>query len=538
MPPIRRLFQVNILALAAIISLLSIGTLYILYAQFEESRQENRQAYLEQNLQKAVIEFEKGIEKYAVLVSGLRSYTLGLGRVPSAQDIQNFVIRHIELIEYGNSIIINYIDADHIFVFSVSEVDLTPNELVGVNLNDIRPPETVRRMEYLLQTDGLVSFPPINLYEGFVGFPIDFRLVLNDEVVGYMTPLIDIKNILDPVISADVNDEFTFRFSYGDDVTFDREQVDNGTKVHHSRIDTANSHLANDKYLTAEIECYNLPFSIGIAYRDEIATASILPFIRASFAVVLVLLLISSMLFHFFLQSRSRSAELKDSNEELVVINSFLKKFIYASSHDLKQPLVNINNFQGLLRRKYVNEFDTEGHKYFDIISSSIKHMHLILEDLLIYSKILRGGKEKETFDLSAVLEEIEKIYVSKKVRITYSPLSKITGNRSEIQRLFHNLISNAIKFNDKDIAEVQINCKDQKERLEISISDNGIGIAEEHRDIIFEEFQQVDKYKYGGTGLGLSICKEIVRNHGGTIRAEGNDFGGADFIFQLRTHD
>ena len=73
---------------------------------------------------------------------------------------------------------------------------------------------------------------------------------------------------------------------------------------------------------------------------------------------------------------------------------------------------------------------------------------------------------------------------------------------------------------------------------LEVRVRDNGIGVSDEHISIIFEEFQQVNKYKYEGTGLGLSICKEIVRNHGGTIWVERNELGGADFVFQLRKND
>ena len=103
-------FRGSILVLVAVVSVLSVGALYLIYAQFEETRKKNRQTYLEQNLQKAVIEFEKGVEKYAVLVSGLRSHVLGLGRVPTAEEIQAYVAHHLELIEYGNSIIINYID--------------------------------------------------------------------------------------------------------------------------------------------------------------------------------------------------------------------------------------------------------------------------------------------------------------------------------------------------------------------------------------------------------------------------------------------
>ncbi|MEL7424387.1 MAG: ATP-binding protein [Bacteroidota bacterium] len=538
MAPKSTLIRGNILVLVAIISALSVGALYLVYTQFEETRRESRQTYLEQNLQKAVIEFEKGIDKYAVLVSGLRSHVLGLGKVPTAEQIQAYVAHHLELIEYGNSIIINYIDSNHIFIFTVSERDLVPNDLIGVNLNDIRPQETILRMDLLLQSDGLLSFPPINLYEGFVGFPIDFRVVLNEEVVGYMTPLIDIRNLLNPIITSDINEEFTYRFSFGDEVLFDREQVYNGTKVHHNRKDHANLHLPKENYLIQAVDCYDLQFNIGIAYRDNTSSNSFLPFIRTILAIVLVLLLVSLLLFYFSLQNRTITKELRASNEELSFMNSFLKKFIYASSHDLQQPLVNIDNFQGLLKEKYGDKIDEAGRKYFNIISNSIGHMKLILRDLLIYSEIIKGGKEKEQIDLNRVVQDIIETVIADHIEIHCTQLPKALGNKSEIHRLFQNLISNAVKFNDKDRVRIQISHEDKGQLLELRVRDNGIGVSDEHISIIFEEFQQVNKYEYKGTGLGLSICKEIVRNHGGSIWVERNELGGADFVFQLRKND
>ena len=127
---------------------------------------------------------------------GLRSHILRLNRIPTATDIHSFIKNQLEFTEYANSFIINYFDTTHTFIFTISDKGTNPNNFSEINLSKIRDPATVQRMNLLMQSEGLVAFAPLNLYEGFVGLPIDFRLVHNNKIVGYITPLIDIKNIL------------------------------------------------------------------------------------------------------------------------------------------------------------------------------------------------------------------------------------------------------------------------------------------------------------------------------------------------------
>ena len=247
-----------------------------------------------------------------------------------------------------------------------------------------------------------------------------------------------------------------------------------------------------------------------------------------------ILLFSLILLLYFYIQLLTKRNQLKDSNSELSLINSILKKYVYAASHDLKQPIINIKNFHTLFYKKYKHLFDKSGQEYLEIINNNIKFMEQMLDDFLVYANIIKKNKKKVKLDLNNVISEIKNMHSFDQAKIVVSDLPTIHGNESQISRLFQNLFSNSVKFNENEVPSINVTHLVKNDEVEIKVSDNGIGIKKENLPIIFEEFQRTNKKLYNGTGLGLSICKEIVSNHGGQIRAENNDLGGTDIIFQL----
>ena len=534
----KEIFQNTKFSITLLFILLAISVFFALknlYDNYNSEYQSNRDLYLDQNLEKATLEFKEGIDKYAILVSSMRSHILSTNKAPTDVEIQEFIINQLQFTDYAHSIIINYFDTTHTFIFSISESDLSPNNLKGVQLRAIREQTTIDRMNVLLKTTSLVSFPPLNLVEGFVGYPIDFRVIVDEEVVGYVAPLIDIKNLIEPILTKDVNHEFTYQFSFGDGIQFDRERVYNESEVHHSRVDSLNLKMASDQYKFSSIDAYGLNFNIGIAFREDASDDVLFSFVQTSFSIILSLAGLSFLLIYlFFLILQSRN-NLKISNNDLTIKNSILKKYVYAASHDLKQPLINIKNFQSLFKKKYNENIDQTGNKYIEVIGDNIKFMESMLDDFLIYANILKRETKKEKIDLNDLIDEIKTIFTDKNVSYNIAPLPKVDGNRSQLQRLFQNLFSNAIKFNRNDLIEIVVTCKHLYQHIEITVSDNGIGIPEEHLPFIFEEFQRLHKKEFEGTGLGLTICKEIVANHNGSISAARNNIGGTDIIFTIK---
>ena len=168
-----------------------------------------------------------------------------------------------------------------------------------------------------------------------------------------------------------------------------------------------------------------------------------------------------------------------------------------------------------------------------------------MINDLLDLSKIEAGKMElyPELFDVSSVIENavgiIAPLAARKKIDVNLDLKRKnfeITADKRKFQQILYNLLSNAIKFTEEEGA-VTVKFLDRKDRVEVSVRDNGVGIPAEYHKKIFEKFQQAENpvsKKIGSTGLGLTITKELIEMHGGDIRVESEAGKGAEFIFTL----
>jgi light-regulated signal transduction histidine kinase (bacteriophytochrome) len=118
---------------------------------------------------------------------------------------------------------------------------------------------------------------------------------------------------------------------------------------------------------------------------------------------------------------------------------------------------------------------------------------------------------------------------------ITYDPLPKVQGDGVQLEQLFQNLISNAIKFRGEDRPRVHIGVQREEEQWVFAVKDNGIGIEPQFADRIFEIFQRLHtQQEYPGTGIGLAICQRIVERHGGRIWFESDQGVGSTFYFTI----
>jgi signal transduction histidine kinase len=178
------------------------------------------------------------------------------------------------------------------------------------------------------------------------------------------------------------------------------------------------------------------------------------------------------------------------------------------------------------------------------IVRSGIERMKNLIMSLLAYSRVGRGEMTKEKIELNSLLEEVMELLSAnikdRSVEIEISKISSaIFGNEMLIAQLFQNLIENAIKFCPKDRnPKIKITAKESLSAsgfLEIAVNDNGIGIAPEFHEVVFEVFQRLNRREdYEGTGIGLSICKKIVEKHHGKIWLESKIDKGTTFLFTL----
>lgn len=513
---------------------LEIFSVKYFYLKFIEEQEEKSEIYLDQNLDNSVNILERELDKISIFAAGIKSFILHSQEFGSSENIRQYIRNQLKYLQYSENVLINFIDANHNFVYSIGTESIFVNDLQGKNVLELRSKEVLQELDDLLKTDNITAFTPLNLYEGFVGLPIDFRYKPKDTVEGYFAIIVDIKNILTPIIDSDINDEFTFRFFAKDDIEFDREIVHDGTKVYHDRVDYNNMNLDPRKYSSRSSKIHDLKLGVGIAFKEDNHSYKFSSFIKSTYNLALLFLIGTSLLLYLYYQNFLRTKEQVSINKELEQSNHVLRKFVYASSHDLKQPLVNISNFQKLLSEKFINHSDQNAQKFVQVIQVNIDRMSNLLEDLLIYAQIIQKDQVKALTSIKDILDKIVMGYDPKKVKINYANLQPCYGNKSELSRLFQNLISNSIKYNDNDQAIINIRSTQEKNYMKYTVTDNGIGIKPEHEQIVFQEFQRVNHEDHLGTGLGLSICKEIVNLHGGKIWAKGLPSGGTSITFKI----
>ena len=233
------------------------------------------------------------------------------------------------------------------------------------------------------------------------------------------------------------------------------------------------------------------------------------------------------------LKLRELVTELKRSNKEL-------EQFAYVSSHDLQEPLRMVALFTQLLERRYKGKLDSDADDYINFIVEGAQRMKLLIDDLLAYSRVNTKGGEFESVDLdnvmNTVLSNLHLFSEENKAEIIIDePLPTIRADPSQMVHIFQNLITNGIKFNDKKTPKIHISAQINGNEWVFKVSDNGIGIATEYQEKIFEIFKRLhDRQEYPGTGIGLAICQKIIERHGGKIWVESEMGKCSTFYFNI----
>ncbi len=256
-------------------------------------------------------------------------------------------------------------------------------------------------------------------------------------------------------------------------------------------------------------------------------------------------------------QEKEASLQLKQMNINLEKQNEELAAFTYIASHDLQEPLRKIMTFSSRLQDKYKVELPDEAKTYLNKIDESAKRMSKLILDLLEYSRLLNEENLFIKTDLNQVaqnvLDDFELVIEQKKAVIHCENMPAIEAIPLHMNQLFHNILSNALKFSKIDetpiinISASKVTKDDVKKYpplteqlsyLEIIISDNGIGFEQKYDQQIFVIFQRLNRREqYDGTGIGLAICKKIVDNHYGIIFVDSKLDEGSTFHIILPIH-
>ncbi|WP_053002190.1 sensor histidine kinase [Kordia jejudonensis] len=230
------------------------------------------------------------------------------------------------------------------------------------------------------------------------------------------------------------------------------------------------------------------------------------------------------------------NVELKENLNHLEKINAELDSFNHIVSHDLKAPLIAINTLVSFIEED-IDEtvLDEDTKDRFQLLKDRVSKMYALINDLLQYSKITKGEKTKETFLLNDLLDEVVEIVDNEKKHTIKLPEdnAEIFASKVELEHVFQNLISNAIKHNDKQSAVIAISFAKTEHEYTFIIADNGPGIEPKYHTKIFEMFSKLEANdEVESTGIGLSIVKKIVTENYGTIRVDSEKGVGTTITF------
>lgn len=232
-----------------------------------------------------------------------------------------------------------------------------------------------------------------------------------------------------------------------------------------------------------------------------------------------------------------RREELTELVDELERSNAELEEFAYVVSHDLKEPLRMVTSYLELLERRYQDNLDEDANEFIEFAIDGADRMRRMIDDLLAYSRVGRNEVDREPVDCGAIVDDVlASLPDTENVTVTTENLPTVAGTRTHLIKLFQNLISNAIKYNDSESVTIQISATRRDGWWRIAVADNGPGIPPAYQDTIFNLFTSVGTD--GGTGVGLSICRKVVEQHGGSIWVESEPGEGTTFFFTLPDAD
>ncbi|WP_165830091.1 ATP-binding protein [Flavobacterium hydrophilum] len=237
--------------------------------------------------------------------------------------------------------------------------------------------------------------------------------------------------------------------------------------------------------------------------------------------------------------SLNRMSEKLDKNiHELKNRNAELNKFAYVVSHDLKAPIRGIHNVITWIEEDHANELSPALKRYLRIIPQKTQRMEALINGLLDYARLnLKTPSEK--INTNALVQEIADSIIPRTFTFEIGDLPDLFTERIKLEQVFANLISNAVKYTPQEKGGIiQIKCKIFPNFYEFSVRDNGIGIAVEFHQKIFEIFQTLrEQNEQESTGVGLAIVKKIIDDQQESITVKSALGEGAEFIFTWRNN-
>ncbi len=245
-----------------------------------------------------------------------------------------------------------------------------------------------------------------------------------------------------------------------------------------------------------------------------------------------------------FYQDITRRKETEEAtrraNAALRVANADLEQFAYSASHDLREPLRMVLIYCELLKETYAGKFDSKADAMIGYCVDGARRMSALIDDLLAYiqaSSDLAPPSESVSLEsaLAEALLNLAAAIAETGAAVSHDPMPALRVAPVHAQQLFQNVIGNALKYHGDAPPIIHVGTREEGGAWIFSVQDNGIGIAPEHRETVFELCTRLHtSSQFPGTGIGLAICKKLVERYGGRIWVESELGKGATFFFSI----
>ena len=227
------------------------------------------------------------------------------------------------------------------------------------------------------------------------------------------------------------------------------------------------------------------------------------------------------------------------ARKEIEVINKQLEKFVYTVAHDIKSPLAGISGSLSILSADKTIADNPELAEFVALSSDRVVHLSEMVNSILEYSRVSLDKQQVEEVDTKKLVEEITTLmFPPQNIHVVIAgQMPVFKTKRIKIMEVFQNLMSNAIKYNNKKEGYIEIGCNEQKDNYLFYVKDNGLGIPDENKPHIFSLFRDAHNknMRESSTGFGLNIVKLIVEEQGGKIWVDSVPGAGSTFYFEWK---
>lgn len=496
----------------------------------KKTEEQRQQEALQKAHHEAVIRIETGISIYATIVSSLRSFVENSQVFPNDSTLHSFLNGVITDVGFQDSIVVSFLDTNHVFQYSVTPYQIDPTNLAGTDVRDLRTSFEIEKMDSVLATHEIVLFDPINLVEGWPAFPFNFTVRdKKGEAIGYMAPVLHVKHLLNNTYKGGNDSLFVYRFLVNDTIDLTREIVHDGSMIYNERKDPEyykNFDVREEDFIYSNVAFYGMQMKVGTAYKHPPKDASKLGLFTFLWfgllcifsALALLQLIRNNRLYVLLRKANGRIAEKNDQlAKSLLNVQTLLKEV----HHRVKNNLQIISSLLNLQRNEHD---DQKVHVALDASKGRIQSMALVHQKLY-------GNETLTSINVHEYCEQLVN-YVEDTLALGFeSPDKKINISKElyfdmdtmvPLGLIINELVTNSYKYAFSDLPKGQlcIDIEKQEDFYVLKYHDNGPGVPE-----------TIDIHQSGS--LGLELVNILTEQLSGTLKYNRKEI--SEFIITFK---